>query len=289
MPRAAHLTKAEKAAGFAHHRNGHSLRSMFGIVKRSPSAMHRVIKRGNVVSGPRKPGPTPVLSELTRRFLLRRARTGMFSARDHRDEFVPALSVRRVQQILAADPTLRYVRMRRAPNLTPLHVQNRLAWARRQLANGASIWRRTVFSDEKRFSLDGPDGADSDWHYLRHERRMQGRRQQGGGGLMVWGCFSYRGKGKLVFVDNKIDSVRYTEVLQESFLPFIEDKHPEGAIFQQDGAPSHTSKHTKEWRMDNVVSDLEWPSKFPDMNTLENVWGYLFRVVYKDGRQYDTF
>ena len=48
-----------------------------------------------------------------------------------------------------------------------------------------------VFSDEKRFNLDGPDGFSTYWHDLRKEEVVLSRRQNGGGGIMVWGAFSF--------------------------------------------------------------------------------------------------
>lgn len=101
------------------------------------------------------------------------------------------------------------MRMKKEPKLQPRHIGRRFDWARKQLERGAAVSRKTVFSENKRFSSDGPDGLNSYWHDLRGERRWQKKRQNGCGGL----CFSQTGTGKLVFVDNKINSVRYTEVL----------------------------------------------------------------------------
>ena len=33
---------------------------------------------------------------------------------------------------------------------------------------------------------------------------------------------------------------------------------------------------------------LEWPTKSPDLNSIENVWGYLTKVVYQNGKQYQS-
>lgn len=44
-------------------------------------------------------------------------------------------------------------------------------------------------------------------------------------GVMVWRVFIYRGNGDLVMVDNTINATRYTEVLEESILPFMESEH----------------------------------------------------------------
>ena len=199
------------------------------------------------------------------------------------------LNLRRVQLMLAEEPSLTWVRVQCVPNLHPRHVTARYAWARHQLERGAGVWKWTIFSDEKRFSLDGPDMLASYWRDRRGGYRWQPRRQQGGGGLMVWGCFSYRGKGKLVVVENNMDAKRYTDVLEESLLPFLEELNPEGATFQQDGASSHRAIHTKKWLYNNMVSTMIWPACSPDMNPIENLWSQLSRTVSQGGRQFDEF
>ena len=42
-------------------------------------------------------------------------------------------------------------------------------------------------------------------------------------------------------------------------------------VFQQDGAPSHTSKKAQEWckrRFGRYIDKQHWPPNFPDLNPL---------------------
>ena len=38
-----------------------------------------------------------------------------------------------------------------------------------------------------------------------------------------------------------------------------------------------------------MINLLDWPSKSPDLNSIENLWGILVRKVYSNGRQFDCF
>ena len=43
----------------------------------------------------------------------------------------------------------------------------------------------------------------------------------------------------------------------------------------------------KNWIRKNVIL-LDWPPYSPDLNIMENVWGWLARKVYESGKQYET-
>ncbi|GJQ71761.1 hypothetical protein Trydic_g11454 [Trypoxylus dichotomus] len=69
-------------------------------------------------------------------------------------------------------------------NLTAQHRDGRLNFARQHI-QWSEDWKKVVFMDEKRFSLDRTDGFQHYWHDLRKEHKVISRRPQGGGGAMV--------------------------------------------------------------------------------------------------------
>lgn len=59
-------------------------------------------------------------------------------------------------------------------------------------------------------------------------------------------------------------------------------------VFQQDNAAIHTARRTKEFFQNHNVALLDHPACSPDLNPIENVWGWMARDVYRNGRQFQT-
>ncbi|GBN72599.1 Transposable element Tc3 transposase [Araneus ventricosus] len=83
-------------------------------------------------------------------------------------------------------------------------------------------WIQIIFSDEKKWNLDGPNGWKNYWHDLRKEKEMFSKRQLGGGSVMSWGYFAYNGVGSITFVSGKMNSQAYQIVLASHLLPNAE-------------------------------------------------------------------
>ena len=97
---------------------------------------------------------------------------------------------------------------------------------------------------------------------------------------MVWGCISYYGVGRLVIVDGTLNAIKYTELLAENLFESSEYMGiSNDFIFQQDNAPCHKAKHTMKFFSENQIKVLEWPAQSPDLNPIENIWGYIKRKL----------
>ncbi|KAI3356010.1 hypothetical protein L3Q82_017282 [Scortum barcoo] len=84
--------------------------------------------------------------------------------------------------------------------------------------------------------------------------------KHGGGNIMLWGCFSAKGPGRLIRVKERMNGAMYREILSENLLPSARAlKMKRGWVFQHDNDPKHTARATKEWLRKKHFKVLEWP------------------------------
>jgi hypothetical protein len=64
-----------------------------------------------------------------------------------------------------------------------------------------------------------------------------------GGSIMLWGCFSEAGTGRLVRIKAKMIRAKYREILDENLLQSAQDlRQGRRFTFQQDNDSKHTAK-----------------------------------------------
>lgn len=178
----------------------------------------------------------------------------------------------------------KYSKAKKIINLTSSHKRIRIEIISEWFSNN-HCWEKTVFTDEKRFSLDGPDNWSS--YHSKHTKLIRQCRQCKGGGIMVWGMVTPGGTLYYQFITGKFNSNGYVELLANYAVPHIINDLGSDYYLQQDNSPVHISKDTKEYFKKNNIRLLRWPAKSPDINIMEDVWKRLSDYVY-DGKQFST-
>ena len=75
--------------------------------------------------------------------------------------------------------------------------------------------------------------------------------------------------------------MRYQQILSENLIESANLMGLNKFIFQQDNAPAHTSKLLKLFFKENNIELLPWPANSPDLNPIENIWGYISSELSK--------
>lgn len=287
MPRGTLLTLYERGQISALRSTGESINQIAKTLKRSRCVIKSFIDMGEDYGENRFHGAKPKLSGRDKRAIFREVSNKAASCTEIKAKLNLPVSPETIRLHLHSEKTLKYCKKKRKPLLTGAAKANRLAWARAKVGWGQE-WAQIIFSDEKKFNLDGPDGFRNYWHDLRKEPIIFSKRHSGTGTVMIWGAFSSKGKSELAFISPNSTALHYQRMLTTTLLPCWNRIGGPGTTLMEDNAPIHKARSTKAWFQGQNIPVLAWAPYSPDLNPIENVWGLLARKVYANGRQFQT-
>ena len=181
-------------------------------------------------------------------------------------------------------------KLRKKPLLKEAHKMQRNKFC--QYINEEQIKSGDIFfTDEKIFYLDFMPNKQTNQIRLSNQTKKDIRRgkkdekilsiemPKKSKGFMVAGGVSKYGVGKLIFCIGTVDTYAYKQAI-EFYNKDISELSPNGSklFFQQDNAPAHCSKETKE-----ILKTMKclkfWPANSPEISPIEKVWSFVLRKL----------
>jgi transposase len=170
------------------------------------------------------------------------------------------------------------LKARRRPKkwvISEINKIKRVKWCKVLQNFSSQDWEKVVFSDECRF----------DKGFLNNYGRWRKEDPQSyqyavqttrwGPSVHVWGAITYDGIFLLKFLDKNVNGSTYLEVLRQKLPPLYPQFEAGELIFQQDGATAHHVRDVLDYFEKNSITTLPWPPQSPDLNIIENVWGFI--------------
>ena len=115
--------------------------------------------------------------ERTKRRIIRVVNCGVGSIKKIKDSLQLSESQTKIRNILKNTGTFGYAKIKKKPRLGPSHIKARLEFAKKSLQNRFD-WREIIWSHQKKFNLDVPEGLSYYWHNLRRQEKILSRRVQ---------------------------------------------------------------------------------------------------------------
>ena len=99
--------------------------------------------------------------------------------------------------------------------------------------------------------------------------------------INVWAAFSSMGTFPICIFTDNMNSQMFIRILKGHLLRQAEVFFENEWRLVMDNDPKHTAKTVKKFVTEKVPEALPWPSQSPDINPIENLFGWLKQELLK--------
>ncbi len=146
-------------------------------------------------------------------------------------------------------------RPHRVPLLSAKNRKRRIQFTQAHQNWTIEDWKNYDWSDESRFLLRHSGVRVRIWrkeHESMDPSCLVSMVQAGGGGVKVWGIFSWHILGLLVPIKHRLNATAYLRIVADHVHPFMTTVYPSSDdYFQQDNAPCHKAQIISDWFLEH--------------------------------------
>ena len=101
---------------------------------------------------------------------------------------------------------------------------------------------------------------------------------------MAWGMLMPNGLIALKILEGKQNADKYIDTIKSFCVPIMNLNIQSKIYLVQDNCSIHVAKQSKEFFKTQDFETVQWPSKSPDINLMENIWKILSDIIYSNNQ-----
>lgn len=228
------------------------------------------------------------LKKLRRKPVLTQAKKRKILELNDAQPFLSAQDIKIKLKLSCSLPTIRtclkdfgkeYLSTILKPQLKPDHITDRLNFALAHVNKPQKFWKTCFFLDEASFWCNTARKK----CYQYRDQRVSAATVKYPGKVHVIGMISAEGRTRLLLFSDDMNAKMFVGFFKK-LITDAKELYPRRHFrILMDLDPKHTSTLAKNYIREKELDVPKWPASSPDLNPIENVWGFMKKEIPKLG------